>query len=104
MQVVEDKLAQMLAQNPQRMDYYKKYQEIVADYNKEKDRVTIEETFARLVDLAKSLDEEQKRAVTGGQGDAQPVSGALCGHPDRFYRLCGGGDTALALCQHTARA
>jgi len=66
MQVVEEKLAAMLAKNPQRMDYYKKYQEIVADYNKEKDRVTIEETFARLVDLAKSLDEEQKRAVKEG--------------------------------------
>ena len=50
--VVEKKLAQMLAQNPQRMDYYKKYQEIIADYNREKDRVTIEETFARLVDFA----------------------------------------------------
>ena len=50
-QIVEKKLAQMLARNPQRMDYYKKYSEIIADYNREKDRVTIEETFARLVDL-----------------------------------------------------
>ena len=30
---------QMLARNPLRMDYYKKYQEIIADYNREKDRV-----------------------------------------------------------------
>jgi type I restriction enzyme R subunit len=66
MQMVEEKLAQMLAKNPQRMDYYKKYQEIVADYNKEKDRVTIEETFARLVDIARLLDEEQKRALKEG--------------------------------------
>jgi hypothetical protein len=36
----------MLARNPLRMDYYKKYQEIIADYNREKDRVTVEETFA----------------------------------------------------------
>jgi len=28
--------AQMLARNPMRMDYYKKYQEIIADYNREK--------------------------------------------------------------------
>jgi type I restriction enzyme R subunit len=61
--LVEKKLAQMLAQNPQRMDYYKKYQEIIADYNREKDRVTIEETFARLVDLTKNLDSEEKRAA-----------------------------------------
>jgi type I restriction enzyme R subunit len=56
----------MLASNPQRMDYYKKYTEIVADYNREKDRVTIEETFAKLMDLAKSLDAEQHRAATEG--------------------------------------
>ena len=42
-QIVEDKLAAMIASNPQRMDYYKKYTEIVADYNGEKDRVTIED-------------------------------------------------------------
>jgi hypothetical protein len=30
------------------MDYYKKYQDIIADYNREKDRVTVEETFAKL--------------------------------------------------------
>src|SRR5262249_2297668 len=34
--VVERKLQQMLAQNPQRMDFYKKYSEIIADYNREK--------------------------------------------------------------------
>ena len=30
-QIVEQKLANMLAQNPLRMDYYRRYQEIVAD-------------------------------------------------------------------------
>ena len=56
----------MLAQNPQRMDYYKKYQEIIADYNREKDRVTIEETFGRLVDFAAGLDAAQKQAAEEG--------------------------------------
>jgi type I restriction enzyme R subunit len=65
-QIVEDKLALMLRRNPQRMDYYKKYSEIIADYNREKDRVTIEETFAKLVELAKSLDKEQHRAAEEG--------------------------------------
>jgi type I restriction enzyme, R subunit len=59
----------MLGHNPMRMDYYKKYQEIIADYNREKDRVTVEETFARLVDLAKSLDAEQRRAAEEGLSD-----------------------------------
>lgn len=65
-ELVEKKLAQMLQQNPLRMDYYRKYAEIVADYNREKDRVTIEETFAKLIEFAKSLDEEQRRAVEEG--------------------------------------
>jgi len=65
-QILEEKLAQMLAQNPQRMDYYKKYSEIIADYNREKDRVTIEETFTKLVDLMKTLDQEQQRAAKEG--------------------------------------
>lgn len=65
-EIVEAKLAEMLARNPKRMDYYKRYQEIIADYNREKDRVTIEETFAKLVDLAASLDDEQRKAVEEG--------------------------------------
>jgi len=67
--VVEKKLAQMLARNPMRMDYYKKYQEIVADYNREKDRATVEATFAQLVELAASLDAEQRRAAEEGLSD-----------------------------------
>ncbi len=68
---VETKLAQMLAHNPTRMDYYKKYQDIIADYNREKDRVTVEETFARLVELAESLDAEQRRAAEEGLTDRE---------------------------------
>jgi type I restriction enzyme R subunit len=64
--VVEKKLAQMLAHNPLRMDYYKKYQQVIADYNREKDRTTVEATFALLVELAASLDGEQRRAAEEG--------------------------------------
>jgi type I restriction enzyme R subunit len=64
--VIEEKLAQMLGRNPQRMDYYKRYSEIIADYNREKDRVTMEETFAQLLDLTADLDLEQQRAVKEG--------------------------------------
>jgi type I restriction enzyme R subunit len=70
-QIVEDKLAQMLARNPLRMDYYKKYSDIVADYNREKDRVTIEETFAKLLALVQSLDAEQHRAAEEGLNEDQ---------------------------------
>lgn len=67
--LIERKLAQMLARNPMRMDYYKKYQEIIADYNREKDRATVEATFAKLIDLANSLDVEQRRAAAEGLSD-----------------------------------
>lgn len=67
--LVEKKLAQMLARNPMRMDYYKKYQEIIADYNREKDRVAIEATFASLAELANSLDAEERRAAAEGLND-----------------------------------
>ena len=70
-QLIEDKLAQMLARNPLRMDYYRKYQEIIADYNREKDRATVEATFAQLLDLAASLDAEQKRAAEEGLTDEE---------------------------------
>jgi type I restriction enzyme R subunit len=67
--IVEQKLAEMLARNPMRMDYQHKYEDIVADYNREKDRTTIEEIFKRLVELVNSLDEEQKRAAKEGLGE-----------------------------------
>ena len=68
-EIVEKKLAEMLARNPMRMDYYKRYQMILADYNREKDRATVEATFADLMDLAASLDAEQRRAAEEGLSD-----------------------------------
>ena len=65
-EIIEQKLAEMLARNPARMDYQQKYEEIVADYNREKDRATIEETFRRLTELMDELDAEQRRAVEEG--------------------------------------
>ena len=65
-EIVEQKLAEMLARNPVRMDYQRKYEEIVAYYNQEKSRVAIEETFRRLTELMNELDDEQKRAVEEG--------------------------------------
>ena len=75
--IVEDKLAQMLAQNPLRMNYEKKYQEIIAAYNQDKDRATIEDTFAKLFVLDASLDAEQRRAVDEGLSEEQLALFAL---------------------------
>ncbi|MFQ3578028.1 MAG: type I restriction enzyme endonuclease domain-containing protein [Verrucomicrobiia bacterium] len=80
--VVEAKLQQIVAANPVRMDFYKKYQEIIADYNHEKDRVAIKETFARLLALAESLDAEQKRAVEEGLSETELALFDLLTKPD----------------------
>jgi len=64
--LVERKLQQILRHNPRLMDYYRKYQEIIADYNREKDRATVEQTFAQLLDLYASLDAEEQRIVQEG--------------------------------------
>lgn len=64
--ILERKLAEMLQHNPTLMDYQQKYEEIVAAYNNEKNRTSIEETFRQLMDLVVALDEEQKRAVAEG--------------------------------------
>jgi type I restriction enzyme R subunit len=80
--VIEAKLKAMLVKNPQRMDFYKRYQEIISDYNREKDRVTIEETFARLMALSEGLDAEQRRAVEEGLTDEELVLFDLLQKPD----------------------
>ncbi|MGO8420960.1 type I restriction endonuclease subunit R [Rhizobium ruizarguesonis] len=69
--IVEQKLAEMLARNPTRMDFQRKYEDIVADYNSEKDRTAIEETFRRLVELVQNLDEEQERAAKENLSDEE---------------------------------
>jgi type I restriction enzyme R subunit len=62
-QVIDDRLARLLAMNPLRTNLQARYQEIVDEYNREKDRVTIEATFAALMRLIVDLDDEQHRAV-----------------------------------------
>ncbi len=63
---IEKRLAVMVAQNPLRTDFQEHYETLVAEYNKEKDRVTIEQTFEALLKLVADLDEEQKRAIRVG--------------------------------------
>ncbi len=65
-EMIEKRLQKMLAQNPMRADFQKHYEEIVAEYNNEKDRALIERTFEELLKLAESLSDEEKRAVREG--------------------------------------
>ncbi len=47
-----------LFQNPNRTDFYERYQRIISEYNQEQDRVTIEKTFVMLMNLANSMTQE----------------------------------------------
>lgn len=60
------KLLQQNPQSPQRRDLYARYQEISSNYNRETDRLTIEQTFEELLRLVEALDDEEKRHVREG--------------------------------------
>ena len=64
--LVEARLARMLKNNPLRIDYYKRYQDIVDEYNKDNEKDEIAIIFEQLIKLVKELDEEQKRYVKEG--------------------------------------
>ena len=56
---VENQLKKMVDANPLRVDFYKKYQQIIEDYNRGKDKSVIEETFRKLMELVKTLTVEE---------------------------------------------
>ena len=60
------RLDRMMAQNPSRIDLYKRYQEIIADYNKDKDDAEIQRVFDDLMTLHDSLDQEEQRYIREG--------------------------------------
>ena len=65
-QAVELRLQRLLMQNPLRTDFQQHYEQIVSEYNREKDRVTIEKTFEALFKLVNELDDEEHRALREG--------------------------------------
>lgn len=68
------KLNQMIIGNPNRINYYDRYQQIITDYNSEQDRTKIEKTFMDLMNLANSLDEEEQRYVREGFNSDEELS------------------------------
>lgn len=64
--VIRQRIENMMKDNPSRINFYLKYQEIIAAYNSEQNRASIEKTFMELMKLAQSLDEEEKRYVREG--------------------------------------
>lgn len=65
-ELLQERLARLLAENPSRINFYEKYQEIIQAYNQEQNRATIEKTFEELMHLSQSLSEEEKRYIREG--------------------------------------
>jgi len=81
-EAVEQQLQRLLLQNPLRTDYQQHYEQIVSEYNREKDRVTIEKTFEALLNLVQELDEESHRAVREGLDEESLAIFDLLRKPD----------------------
>jgi len=64
--LIERKLGRLIRTNPLRTDFQEHYQELIDRYNREKDRLTIEQTFEELLKFTEALDEEQDRAIREG--------------------------------------
>lgn len=68
---IERQLKQMVEKNPLRVDYYQRFQEIIDEYNREKDAVTIEQTFKRLIEFVNSLSAEEADSKREGLTEEQ---------------------------------
>lgn len=65
-QAIENKLKQLLKQNPLRTNFQRHYEDIVAEYNREKDRATIEKSFEAIFKFGEDLSDEESRAMREG--------------------------------------
>lgn len=66
---VEKQLKRMVERNPMTVDYYKRYQEIIDEYNRGKDDDVIKETFRKLVELVNSYTAEEAETKREGLTD-----------------------------------
>ena len=73
-ELLQERIAQMLAANPSRINFYEKYQEIIRDYNAEQNRANIEKTFEELMRLTEELSEEEKRYIREGFENDEQLS------------------------------
>ena len=72
--LVQERLAKMMSTNSTRVDYYDRYMGIIESYNAEQDSSTIEKTFMELMDLAKSMSEEEQRFAREGFSSDEELS------------------------------
>jgi len=73
-QAIEKKLEQMLKENPLRLEFYDRYQEIITDYNEGKSLENTVAAFEKLSDFVKDLTVEEKRAVRENLKDQETLA------------------------------
>ena len=73
-EIIQQKLDRMLFTNPERINYYERYQQIIMGYNAEQDRATIEKTFMDLMDLANQMNQEEQRYAREGFSSDEELS------------------------------
>lgn len=73
-EIIQQKLDRMLFTNPERINYYERYQQIIMGYNAEQDRATIEKTFMDLMDLVNQMNQEEQRYAREGFSSDEELS------------------------------
>lgn len=73
-EVIQQKLDRMMFTNPNRINYYERYQKIISEYNAEQDRANIEKTFMDLMDLANQMNQEEQRYAREGFANDEELS------------------------------
>ena len=63
---IQARLDLMMRANPTRIDLYQRYQDIIAEYNRDKDDAEIQRVFDKLMKVHESLDEEERRYIREG--------------------------------------
>lgn len=65
-EAIDQKLEKMVQQNPLRLAFLERYEQIIEEYNQGKDRAAVEKAFDDLNDFMKDLSEEEARAMAEG--------------------------------------
>jgi len=81
-EAIEKRLHILLERNPLRTDFQRHYEEIVGEYNREKDRLTIEKTFEDLLKFMQGLGEEEARHIREGLDEESLAVFDLLKKPD----------------------
>lgn len=73
-EAIEQRLEQMLKENPLRIEFYERYKEIIDEYNKGKSLEDTIRTFENLSEFIKDLSFEEQRVVRENLGDQETLA------------------------------